>query len=223
MLQKITVDTLPSVTGVHLGSFPESALSRLGAATVERYYRWQLDGPHDKVWAVGAFLAGRCVGYSFSGVFNGSTSGFIRRNRRHLIGKVLLKPWLLLDPFFLERLTSGIKLVFARRTSQAQRLGGNVESKPRSYGILSIAVSVEHQKLGIGQILMLDAEREAAKCNFSRMHLTVNPKNAKAIRFYEKLGWIRDQKNSDWRGRMVKNLEQVEAAVVREVGVGASS
>ena len=205
-LRAITLQDLPAVAGVHLDSFPKSALSRLGSSIVERYYHWQLEGPHRKVWAVGAFLDGECVGYSFSGDFNGSTSGFLRRNRGYLAGMIMLRPWLLFDPFFFDRFRSGLKLLAFRRNKKAGESASGVEPKPRSYGILSIAVARKYQKFGIGKIMMLDAEREATGCEFTQMHLTVSPENEKAIRFYEGLGWVRKDDNGDWHGLMVKQL-----------------
>ena len=204
-LREITYQDLPAVVNVHLDSFPRSALSRLGPSIVERYYRWQLEGPHKKVLAVGAFLDGRCVGYSFSGDFNGSTSGFIRRNRNYLAGMILLRPWLLFNPLFLDRLRSGLTLLTLSKRKK-ESVTQRAESKPRSYGILSIAVAPKFQKLGIGEVMMLDAEREAVGCNFPQMHLTVSPENEKAVRFYERLGWTRREENGNWRGSMVKSL-----------------
>jgi hypothetical protein len=42
------------------------------------------------------------------------------------------------------------------------------------------------------------------------MHLTVSPSNEKAIRFYEKLGWVRETDNGTWRGLMSKHLLPVK-------------
>ncbi len=76
-----------------------------------------------------------------------------------------------------------------------------------SFGILSIAVSPDFQRNGIGKKLMDLAESSAKEKNFNKMHLTVGPKNAAAVQFYEGLGWkkffIRD---SVWSGRMEKQL-----------------
>ena len=97
ILRPIKVDDLPLIARVHIDSFPESALTRLGPAVVERYYHWQLTGPHKKVWATGAFVADKCAGFSFCGVFNGSTSGFVNEHKVCLIRSVLVRPQLLFE------------------------------------------------------------------------------------------------------------------------------
>jgi len=208
VLRDIEFGDLPEVVDVHLDSFPQSALSRLGPSIVDRYYRWQLEGPHKKVRAVGAFRDDKCVGFSFSGEFNGSTSGFLKRNRGYLAGMVMLKPWLLLNPLFFDRFRSGVKLVVFKRKKKEKVAAAVTDQIPkqRSYGILSIAVALKYQQYGIGKILMADAEREAVECEYPQMHLTVSPDNSKAVRFYERLGWIKREENGEWRGFMVKPL-----------------
>jgi ribosomal protein S18 acetylase RimI-like enzyme len=207
VLRKLEIEDLPQIAVVHINSFPESALTRLGASIVERYYLWQLTGPHEKVHAVGAFVAGDCAGFSFSGKFSGSTSGFIKQNKMFLAKKVLLRPRLLFNPLFQKRLTEGVKLLakFSRKKPARQ----NSDDQPRisEYGILSIAVSGKYQKSGIGQMLMLDAENEALKYGYREICLTVHPDNKKAVRFYEKLDWQKFPPNDLWRGAMIKLLK----------------
>lgn len=211
ILRKLTTADLPQIARVHINSFPDSALTKLGAGIVERYYRWQLTGPHEKVRAVGAFIADECVGFSFSGVFDGSTSGFIRQNRVFLVKEVLRRPQLFFNQTFLGRLREGVRLLtrFAKKkpASTAKPAG---ERTPPNYGILSIAVSQNHQKSGIGQLLMRDAETEAYKYGFQEICLTVHPENKKAVRFYEKQNWQKFTQSGLWRGAMTKSLKQRE-------------
>jgi ribosomal protein S18 acetylase RimI-like enzyme len=214
VLRKIEIDDLPKITAVHLDSFPESALTKLGAAIVERYYLWQLTGPHEKVRAVGAFVGNECAGFSFGGVFNGSTSGFIRQNQSFLIREVLLHPWLLSDPLFLKRVREGFQML--RRPRRKKAASAPPKIAPASFGILSIAVAENYQKLGIGQRLMLDAEREAARCAYKQMDLSVHPTNRKAVRFYEKLGWKKFPPGENWKGVMIKSLEVEKSAAGEE-------
>ncbi len=205
-LREITADDLLKVANIHVDSFPESALTKLGVESVRRYYLWQLNGSHEKVRAVAAYVKTDSVGFSFSGVFNGSTSGFISYNRNFLIRRVISRPWLLFNPLFRERLRSGIKIL--RNFTKKEQSKNSVikRERPKSFGILAIAVSPNHQKFGIGKILMIDAENEAVKCGYDRMHLTVNPGNQKAIRFYENLNWKKLVNGDKWTGSMVKIL-----------------
>lgn len=120
ILKKITKDNLVEVAQVHMDSFSESALTKLGSAIVQRYYLWQLTGPHKNVHAVGAFVDDKCAGFSFSGVFDGSTSGFLKQNKSFLIKQVLLRPWLIFNPLFFRRLIYGLQIL--RRFSKKNKL-----------------------------------------------------------------------------------------------------
>lgn len=206
ILKEITKEDLLKVAKVHINSFPESALTQLGTEIIQRYYLWQLIGPHEKVRAVGAFLDEDCAGFCFSGVFNGSISGFIDYNKSFLIKEVLTHPWLLTNPLFRERLYSGVKLLKNFMKKEQSSKPAVKEDEPESYGILSIAVSTNHQKMGVGKILMLDAENEAVKCGYQRMHLSVNPDNKQATRFYENLNWQKSTQDNLWKGFMIKPL-----------------
>ena len=204
-LKRMEVKDLPSIARVHIDSFPDSALTKLGPAIVESYYLWQLTGPHQKVKATEASVADECAGFSFSGIFNGSTSGFIHQNKTLLIKAVLRHPRLFFNPLFLKRLSEGVRLLarFVRKKPASNAV------EPRTtpnYGILSIAVSPRFQKLGIGQLLMLDAEDEALKYGCREICLTVHPGNTQAVRFYENQNWQRFTPSNLWDGAMIKTL-----------------
>lgn len=207
IISEITKNDLPKVAKVHINAFPESALTKLGENSVQRYYLWQLIGPHKKVRATGVFMDKNCAGFSFSGEFDGSISGFIDHNKTFLMKEVLFHPWLFFNPLFRKRLYSGVKSLkrFYKKKNTVKNSSDKI--KPKSFGILSIAVSNDYQKLGIGKILMLDAEEEAVKCGYQRMHLTVSPDNKKAIKFYENLNWQKLSQDNKWNGSMIKMLE----------------
>lgn len=202
----LTEDDLADVAAVHIGSFPKSALTKMGPSIVQRYYLWQLIGPHKHVRAVGAFVEGDCAGFSFSGEFDGSLSGFIQNNKSFLVRQVLTRPWLLFNPLFVKRLYSGVNVLwrFRAKTQSAEK---TLKKKALPFGILSIAVSVDYQGLGIGKILMIDAESTAEKLGFSQIELSVSPDNTSAVRFYERLNWKRIPPGADWNGYMTKQLQ----------------
>jgi GNAT superfamily N-acetyltransferase len=181
-------------------------LTKLGPEVVEKYYVWQLTGPHEKVRAAGAFVEGECAGFSFSGVFAGSTSGFIHKNRRLLAWAVLSHPSLLLSSQFLKRMSEGVRLLF--RFVKKRPTTEPIESVTApNYGILSIAVLPRFQKLGVGRLLMLDAEEQAIRYGRREICLTVHPANEKAVRFYEKQNWQKLFVKDLWSGAMTKILK----------------
>jgi ribosomal protein S18 acetylase RimI-like enzyme len=195
---------LAQVTRVHLAAFPESALTRLGAGVVDRYYRWLLLGPHQAL-CNGAFLGDELVGYCFGGKFRGATSGFLQKNRFYLIGLVMIRPWLAFNPFFRQRLQEGLHgLRHARRNTEA-----TIEERRRkknSFSLLVIATDTRLQNKGIGSALMACAEEYALEQGYQQMGLTVHTGNLPALGFYKSLGWQVKQEIGE-NAIMIKDLD----------------
>lgn len=203
-IRPLDVEDLREVASVHRAAFPRSALTRLGAEAVRRYYEWQLTGPHE-VYAVGAFRAGRCVGFSVGGSFRGAMTGFLRRNRLFLATRVATRPWILSNPVFRKSLRSGLRLLAPPRPPQAASASTATSSAP-SFEILSIAVDPRCQGAGIGKRLLIDSEDVARRRGFHHFFLTVHTGNAPAIHLYERLGWRRRLEGDAWKGAMEKTL-----------------
>ncbi len=109
------------------------------------------------------------------------------------------------NPIFRDRLATGARVFKSHAKPQA--------STPRPpsqnlnhFGILAIAVHPQRQGLGIGKLLMAEAEDVARRRGFQEMDLTVHPGNRQAVEFYERLNWIRFSKDSVWKGQMKKSL-----------------
>ena len=203
-IRLLGLDDCPSVAKIHLYAFPEGALSRLGHDAVKRYYEWQLIGPHDCL-AAGAFQDNILEGFIFSGIFRGSLSGYVSKNRWFLVSRVLTRPWLMLNPIILERIKLGLYVLVPPKTDADINL--NTANKVKSFGVLAIAVDPRVQKSGIGKMLMDAAEKSARDHNIFQMHLTVHPSNMQAIQFYEKLGWKKTPVGEVWAGVMNKQLD----------------
>lgn len=58
--------------------------------------------------------------------------------------------------------------------------------------LLNIAVHTEHQKKGIGSLLMEAMLKQASVMGVSKVYLEVRSKNEKAILFYKKYNFIKD-------------------------------
>ena len=58
--------------------------------------------------------------------------------------------------------------------------------------LLNIAVHTEHQKKGIGSLLMETMLKQARVMGVSKVYLEVRSKNEKAILFYKKYNFIKD-------------------------------
>ena len=193
-----------SVAQVHMHAFPKSALGSLGLEAVQRYYHWQISGPH-QCTALGAFSQGNLEGFIFAGVFHGALSGFIRKNKTFLILRVLTHPWLVSNPLIVDRLRLGLRLLFPKAVPSSPK-SQEVAANSPSFGVLAIAVDPNTQKKGVGRQLMLSVEKIAIEQGFSRMQLSVNPGNQNAIQFYEKMGWAKVPSDVMWDGKMRKVL-----------------
>ena len=204
VIRKIEAKDLRDVAMVHMLAFPESSLTMLGTEAVRRYYEWQLVGPHEVV-ALSARVNSELVGFCFGGIFRGAMSGFVRKNRNFLIGHVLVRPWLVRNPIFRDRLATGARVLknHAKPKASAPRPPSH---NLNHFGILAIAVHPQRQGLGIGKLLMAEAEDLARRQGFQEMDLTVNPGNRQAVEFYERLNWIRFSKDNVWKGQMKKSL-----------------
>lgn len=58
--------------------------------------------------------------------------------------------------------------------------------------LLNIAVHIEHQKKGIGSLLMETMLKQASVMGVLKVYLEVRSKNEKAILFYKKYNFIKD-------------------------------
>ncbi len=202
-LHSIEKDHLRYVAKLHEKAFDDSALTKLGIEPIRRYYEWQLTGPHD-CYAVGIFDCDNSLsGYCFSGVFHGSLSGFLTKNKKYLFLWILTHPWLVKNPLVTDRIRLALNIGNKKRVS----IPPTSTNSRNSFGILSIAVDPEKQGMGIGQLIMDAVEKEALKKGFTQMHLTVHTTNIGAISFYERCGWIKSgQESGNWNGYMTKPL-----------------
>lgn len=208
-LVPLRVEDLPQVARTHVAGFTDSALTHLGTASVKRYYHWLMTGPH-QCTAVGVWEQGRLAGFCYGGVFDASLGGFLKRNRLHLLGRLVLRPWLLANPVIRERMRFGYATLrrMARRKSALPSApsASASEAKTPSFKVLSITVDPHYRGCGIGRMLMLEMERTARAQGYPLMELSVHTDNDTAIRFYEGLGWRKVVPKDQWHGLMSKSL-----------------
>lgn len=135
-IKEIKLEDLEQVAHLHIKAFTDSTLSKMGHEPTRRYYEWQLVGPHD-CYAIGVFgQENTLLGFCFSGIFRGSLTGFLQKNRGFLIRWILTHPWLAMNELIIDQ----IKMARNLFTKKPQVKMG----KP-SFGVLSIAVDPERQ------------------------------------------------------------------------------
>lgn len=200
-------EDLGSIAALHARAFPDSAITAFGPESVRRYYEWLLEGPHDAALML-AWLEGRVVGFCAAGWFRGAMRGFLRANRVYLAGRVLRHPSLLMSELIRERVVLAVRLTLRfSRLGKAHPARAGEPQDVRRFGVLSIATAPEARGSGAGRALMLEAEQRARRGGFASMVLTVHPENARAVAFYEQLGWERrPTTDGTWTGNMEKRL-----------------
>jgi ribosomal protein S18 acetylase RimI-like enzyme len=164
-----------------------------------------MKGPHE-CFAIGAFQGECLIGYIFAGVFRGALSGFIWKNRGYLLSRLLIRPWLIFNPLFFDRILLASRMLIRFRGTT--RFKEKTEKTTERFGILAIAVDPNHHHKGIGRELMQHVEKIACEHGIARVYLSVNPTNSLALQFYEKQGWHRSQDRDAWNGAMWKNIEK---------------
>lgn len=181
-------EDLGAVVGLHLRVFPDSVLTELGPEALDRYYRWQLLGPHD-VAAFGVSIGGQLVGLLVGGRFRGSMIGFVKQHPAFLAGRVARRPGLLLGSRGRTAVRTGLRLL--ARPAARTRIERPERVPDGSFGVLVVAVDPAAQRTGVGRVLLEEAERWALEAGYHRMHLTLDPTNWGAAAFYRELGWQR--------------------------------
>jgi ribosomal protein S18 acetylase RimI-like enzyme len=205
-VKQLSLAHLPQIVEVHVQAFPHSATTRLGREVVSRYYEWQFVGPHQAHY-LGAWLNDQLGGFCFCGKFSRALGGFLARNRWFLTLQVLAKPWLWPNAEIRSAVVSAVRVTKLRSTSLPVPRLPYEPQRHDSFGILAIAVAPHCRRIGLGARLMNEAEAIASHQRFEAMGLTVEPGNAPAVTFYERLGWKRVAHNGVWTGRMEKSLE----------------
>ena len=213
LIRSITKEDLDNVARIHRASFNDRALAQLGSGAIRRYYHWLLTGFSEIYPICAETVNGQISGFCFSGVYAGSFSGFLRKNKWYLAINIILKPWLLLNPLIREQVKLALKTIKRLLRYQKRSKGGkNIEQpikikKGSSFGILSIAVDPAFQRLGVGVLIMHEVEKWASENDYAQLHLSVHPDNLPAVRFYENLGWEKSVCDEQWDGKMAKRLE----------------
>ena len=201
-IRELNVEDLFQIAEVHKNAFPDSALTKLGFEPIRRYYEWQLIGPHD-CHATGAFDEQVLVGFCFAGSFNGALNGYLNKNKYYLFFWILSHPWLIGNELVRDRISIAFRSLAKKKSNRK-----NVAVfKPKSLGILSIAVYPTKQGCGIGKLLMDEFEVYAKQKGSHEIDLTVHKSNSIAVRFYENLGWVREVDSlGNWSGLMRKSI-----------------
>jgi ribosomal protein S18 acetylase RimI-like enzyme len=172
----LTPDLLDGAAGVHLDAFRGYMNASLGRGYARAFLLWFTQVPGGV--ALAALENGRVAGYAV-----GAPVGYDREMTRALIWVVArafaLRPWLLLQKRFLQRI--------ARRARPVPHPPPEVG---KVISLVGIGVAESGQGSGIGRLLMEEFERRARELGMTSMRLSVYADNERARRLYERVGWV---------------------------------
>src|SRR3954451_19788955 len=130
IVRELTPIDIEEVARLHLSSFPESGLTKLGPRVLEKYYAWQFEAPHELV-AIGAVEDRVLLGFCLTGRFDGSLSGFLAKYWGPILIAAIRRPNLLADPMIRSRMGFAWRVLrkygpswwHARRESRTETIG----------------------------------------------------------------------------------------------------
>ncbi len=193
---------------IHVAAFPTAAISRMGREAARRFYESLLRGPHDAI-GLGVVDDDNCLaGYCFAGVWENAELFYLRQNVLFLAGRVAVRPWLLLHPFFRKRIWLALRLLAPVVRYRNAHAPPNEEGGGR-FGVQSIAVHPRAQGRGAAKQLLQASAEVARLRGFTTMELSVHVDNYQAVEVYERLGWERNLTNGGWHGFMFLRLDRL--------------
>lgn len=193
------------IARVHFDAFPNSTLTKVGKKCVIKYYEWQFTdiSKYNKlIYAYGIVEKDHLLAYTIFGKPRIALFGFIKNNKQFLF-IYTLKVLLSLDSKQFKAIIRGVKIYIINTFFKSHK-DNNQKNDPEenSIGLQVIASVKEYNGLGFGKTLMDKMEQIAKENKFVMIHLSVDPKNYTAIKFYEKLGYVKEK---DLSGQWVKN------------------
>lgn len=210
------IDDLVKVAACHQAAFPHSLATALGRRYVSKMLSWYLST--DKTFlfhledSEGNVL-GYCGGMISDGTLGtGSASGMAQYSFGAAIRAFLTHPWVLFHPEVREKwplLWKNVlmKLGLRKRVHFDEKQKKKMAREPHA-GLVVIGVDPTCHGKGYGSVLLKEFERRAvADYGVRRLQLSVLADNARAIRAYERNGWVRGEERNGSLG-MVKVVSQ---------------
>lgn len=203
---------LPEIAECHRSAFPDSLSSKMGNRYLSKMIEWYLSG--EKKFLFHAEEEGKIVGYC-GGMVNdgtqatGSASGMIQYSFNDAVISIALRPWLLFHKEFLSKfklISKNIKRKFGMNkggkkiNKPAESAVDNTKRKTTEpvAGLVVIGVSKEYMGKGYGSLLLQEFENKSIQMNIKKMALSVKSENKKAIKSYERNGWIITKETGDY-------------------------
>lgn len=213
MIQYATTNDLYKIAKCHIAAFPKSVTSLLGEKVVASMLQWYLSGPNKFLFYVeeNGKVTGYCGGFLMDGSdAYGSGSGMTQFGFNQAAGAFARKPWLLLHPEVRKKykfiLTNVARKLGLKKEQPMAITAPKPKNEPLTAGLVVIGVIPNLQQKGLGTLLQQEFERKSIEMGAKRLSLSVRKQNEKAIRSYNRNGYVKRDEN-ETSFIMVKELK----------------
>lgn len=193
MISHLTIEDVPSTVNLHCQVFPDYFLTHMGQNFLQRFYQEFITYPgHGLVAKYNGQVVGFVTGTTEPDSFYNQ---FYRRNFSALMLLVIAR--FLSDNYIRQNIWSRVvhfrhALAARLRYRQKRNLANATVPTPfpQVAHLLSIGVAEEYRGSGIAETLSEHFCTELKQVGIQTVYLSVLPDNKRAIRFYEKSGWL---------------------------------
>lgn len=195
MLLKAQEKDLAAIAKCHQKAFPDSLTSKMGIHYLSKIFSWYLST--DKAFLFFLKEDDQVVGYA-GGIIvdgtlaHGSASSLTQHTFDDAIKALMIRPWLLLHKDFISRYALFTRNIVTRFRNKfvEEEVRSAVAPKEPHVGLVVIGVDPTFQGKGYGSALLQEFEKQTLEYGFTKMTLTVNTDNIKAILSYSRNGWV---------------------------------
>lgn len=206
MIRDANFDDLSQIAELHIESFDDHFLPKLGSKLLAEYYKAFMDNKNILIVSIDEKTT------KINGLVLGTPNTaegrnrFIRKNKLRLAMRILLL-CLKLDKDTWVRVLRFIKSFFPGTKSGGPASPSTKPNNPdfKVISLLSICVSRQSRGRGISKALIDNFEERLTKLGYEGYVLTVNKGNERAVGFYNKIG-MSVYRESDGEYAYVKRL-----------------
>ena len=191
-------EDLPAIARIHKQAFPDSFSTLLGQTYRAKMLDWYFSTNKTFILvakATDGSIAGYVTGMVQDGTLKtGSASGMAQHSFNQGIISFALRPWLLFHKEMRRKFKFIIRNIKRKFLSEPPPPVKTLQNEPRraTLGLVIIAVSTQFAGMGVGSALMRKFEEAAiSDYHIPDVYLTVETDNDRAIKTYEKAGWVR--------------------------------
>jgi ribosomal protein S18 acetylase RimI-like enzyme len=192
---------LSMIAECHISAFPKSLSSALGIRYVTKMLAWYLSSDQTFLFFFKEeqVVKGYCGGMIRKSAGAGSASSMAQFSFDQAIRSFLLRPWLIIHTELRAKYLFIGRNLWARLNRLVNRnqkiTSANSTIFEPYVALVVIGVRGEAHGKGYGSLLLQEFERRTILLGYKKMLLTVLTNNDKAIKSYERNGWVVTQVN----------------------------